>query len=50
MADTNRISIAETDVGNRARTARDDCSWGFGSLVAANIRALPPQSFELQFF
>ena len=23
---------------------------GFGGLAAANIRALPPQSYELQFF
>ena len=50
MADTNRISIAETDVRNdrarRVMIVRGE----FGGLVAANIRALPSQSYELQFF
>lgn len=46
MADTNGISIAETDAGNARMMI---AGAGFGGL-AATIRALPPQSYELQFF
>jgi hypothetical protein len=46
MADTNDISIAETDAGN-ARIMIAGA--GFGGLTAT-FRALPPQSYELQFF
>jgi branched-subunit amino acid ABC-type transport system permease component len=47
MADTNGISIAETDAGNARMMI---ASAGFGGVAAATIRALPPQSYELQFF
>jgi hypothetical protein len=46
MADTHGILIAETDLRN-ARIMIAGA--GFGNL-AATIRALPPQSHELQFF